>query len=55
MMSRFMLRANHFSIEIEICRRGTGGREATETPAFDDLLHGSVHGFPVSGCVISSG
>jgi hypothetical protein len=50
-----MLRANHFSIEIEIYGRGTGSREATETPAFDDHLRESVHGFPVSGCVISSG
>jgi len=54
-MSGFILHANHFSIKIEISGRGAGSREATETPACDDHLRGFVHGFPFSGCVISSG
>jgi hypothetical protein len=44
-MTRFILHANHFSIEIEVCGRGAGCREATEAPAGDDHLRRSVHGF----------
>src|SRR6266403_3586209 len=54
-MSGFMLHASHSSIEIEICGCGAGSREATETTPCDDHLRRSVHGFPLSGCVISSG